>query len=814
MRETKSSRILAFLLAALLLLGVFSTGGAPAFADGEDDRTTFTVGFDAEFPPYGYKDTDGEYIGFDLDLAAEVCKRRGWTLVKQPIDWDSKDMELNSGTIDCIWNGFTIQGREEDYTWTEPYVDNSQVVVVRASSDIQKPADLAGKVVIVQTDSSALAAFTGEDAEQANKDLAASFAELQQVADYNSAFMNLEAGAADAVCLDIGVAKHELANRGDAFRMLDSIISTEQYGVGFKLGNTSLRDVVQESINEMAADGTFMEIAKIWDLSDSVCIGKTPEAGTDTVNTEDVTASEDAEDPENSATNVEKKSGETFTVGFDAEFPPYGYKDTDGEYIGFDLDLAAEVCKRRGWNLVKQPIDWDSKDMELSSGTIDCIWNGFTIQGRESDYTWSVPYVDNSQVVVVRTSSDIQKPEDLSGKVVIVQTDSSALAAFTGAEAEQANKDLAATFAELQQVADYNSAFMNLEAGAADAVCLDIGVAKHELANRGDSFRMLDAVISTEQYGVGFKLGNTKLRDQVQETLNEMATDGTFAEIAKTWDLSDSVCLGKEKASEQGVTEASDPGEKSTEKTAAESSGKKSFFERFGSITKQLGKGMLATLAIFFLTLIFSMPLGLLLTAIRMSRFKVLQWIAKIYISILRGTPLMLQLLVVFFGPHFVFGIETSSSYRFYAVIIGFSLNYAAYFAEIFRAGIEGVPVGQHEAADVLGYTRTQTFWKIIFPQMVKRVIPPVTNEVITLVKDTSLAFALAYTEMFTLAKQVTAAESSIMPLFIAGLFYYVFNILVAAVMSWVEKKMRYYDRHQRVSRREQHAKKKYINKM
>ena len=790
MRETKSSRILAFLLAALLLLGVFSTGGAPAFADGEDDRTTFTVGFDAEFPPYGYKDTDGEYIGFDLDLAAEVCKRRGWTLVKQPIDWDSKDMELNSGTIDCIWNGFTIQGREEDYTWTEPYVDNSQVVVVRASSDIQKPADLAGKVVIVQTDSSALAAFTGEDAEQANKDLAASFAELQQVADYNSAFMNLEAGAADAVCLDIGVAKHELANRGDAFRMLDSIISTEQYGVGFKLGNTSLRDAVQETINEMAADGTFMEIAKIWDLSDSVCIGKTPEAGTDTVNTEDVTASEDAEDPENSATNVEKKSGETFTVGFDAEFPPYGYKDTDGEYIGFDLDLAAEVCKRRGWNLVKQPIDWDSKDMELSSGTIDCIWNGFTIQGRESDYTWSVPYVDNSQVVVVRTSSDIQKPEDLSGKVVIVQTDSSALAAFTGAEAEQANKDLAATFAELQQVADYNSAFMNLEAGAADAVCLDIGVAKHELANRGDSFRMLDAVISTEQYGVGFKLGNTKLRDQVQETLNEMAADGTFAEIAKTWDLSDSVCLGKEKASEQGV------------------------IERFGSITKQLGKGMLATLAIFFLTLIFSMPLGLLLTAIRMSRFKVLQWIAKIYISILRGTPLMLQLLVVFFGPHFVFGIETSSSYRFYAVIIGFSLNYAAYFAEIFRAGIEGVPVGQHEAADVLGYTRTQTFWKIIFPQMVKRVIPPVTNEVITLVKDTSLAFALAYTEMFTLAKQVTAAESSIMPLFIAGLFYYVFNILVAAVMSWVEKKMRYYDRHQRVSRREQHAKKKYINKM
>ncbi len=502
-----------------------------------------------------------------------------------------------------------------------------------------------------------------------------------------------------------------------------------------------------------------------------------------------------------------KDKGNTFTVGFDAEFPPYGYKDTDGSYVGFDLDLAEEVCRRRGWTLVKQPIDWDSKDMELNSGTIDCIWNGFTIQGREDSYTWTTPYVDNSQVVVVRTDSDIQKPEDLAGKTVIVQTDSSALAAFTGEDAEQANKDLAASFAELQQVADYNSAFMNLEAGAADAVCLDIGVAKHELTNRGDAFRMLDDIISTEQYGVGFKLGNEELRDQVQETLNEMAADGTFAKIAETWELSDSVCLGKETdlKKEEDVTEDKE-GSSETPATGALEE-KKPFGERFVDITKQLGKGMLATLAIFFLTLIFSMPLGLLLTAIRMSRFKVLQWIAKIYISILRGTPLMLQLLVVFFGPHFIFGIETSSNYRFFAVIIGFSLNYAAYFAEIFRAGIEGVPLGQREAAEVLGYSRTQTYWKIIFPQMVKRVIPPVTNEIITLVKDTSLAFALAYTEMFTLAKQVTAAESSILPLFIAGLFYYVFNFIVALVMAQVEKKMQYYDRYRKISRHELNAK-------
>ncbi|MDO5402029.1 MAG: amino acid ABC transporter permease [Eubacteriales bacterium] len=208
---------------------------------------------------------------------------------------------------------------------------------------------------------------------------------------------------------------------------------------------------------------------------------------------------------------------------------------------------------------------------------------------------------------------------------------------------------------------------------------------------------------------------------------------------------------------------------------------------------KSLSAGMAATLGIFFLTLIFSLPLGLLITFIRMSKLKLLRLIAKVYISIMRGTPLMLQLLVVFFGPYYVFGISLSYSYRFYAVIIGFALNYAAYFAEIYRAGIEGVPVGQYEAAQVLGYSKTQTFCKIVFPQMCKSVMPPVTNEVITLVKDTSLAFALAYTEMFTLAKQVAAAQASIMPLFVAGVFYYIFNFLVAWVMEAIEKKLQYY---------------------
>ena len=235
----------------------------------ENDDDTLIVGFDASFPPYGYKDDSGEYVGFDLDLAQEVCDRNNWKLVKQPIDWDSKDAELNSGTIDCIWNGFTMNGREDQYTFTVPYVDNSQVFVVKADSGITAPADLAGKIVGVQKDSSALSALEGDAA-----DLAATFAELTQFADYNTGFLNLDAGAVDAIAVDIGVADYQLESRGDGFVILDEKLATEQYGIGFKLGNTELKDQVEATLLEMAEDGTFMEIAKKYGLEDSVCLGK------------------------------------------------------------------------------------------------------------------------------------------------------------------------------------------------------------------------------------------------------------------------------------------------------------------------------------------------------------------------------------------------------------------------------------------------------------------------------------------------------------------------------------------------------------
>ena len=206
----------------------------------------------------------------------------------------------------------------------------------------------------------------------------------------------------------------------------------------------------------------------------------------------------------------------------------------------------------------------------------------------------------------------------------------------------------------------------------------------------------------------------------------------------------------------------------------------------------QLGKGMIATAEIFFLTLLFSLPLGLVVSFGRMSKNPVIRGITKFYISVMRGTPLMLQLLVVYFAPYYLFGLNLRG-YRFPAIIIAFAVNYAAYFAEIYRGGIESMAVGQYEAAKVLGYSKAQTFFKIILPQVCKRIMPSVTNETITLVKDTSLAFVLAQAEMFTMAKQIAAKETNMVPLMAAGLFYYIFNFLVAFVMERIEKSMNYY---------------------
>lgn len=253
------ARGFAMLGAALTLAwGLTACGGAPASGGSEGaggEISTLTVGFDQAYPPYGYVGDDGEFTGFDLELAAEVARRNGWELALEPIDWDARDSLLDSGAITCIWNGFTIEGREKDYAFSDPYMLNGQVVVVRADSGIGCPDDLAGKTVITQVDSAAWEVLQGERA-----DLASTFASLETIGEYNTAFMQLESGAVDAVACDLSIAQYQMSAKPDAYVMLDETLSSEHYAVGFKMGNTETAEKVSQTLKAMYEDGTIEEL--------------------------------------------------------------------------------------------------------------------------------------------------------------------------------------------------------------------------------------------------------------------------------------------------------------------------------------------------------------------------------------------------------------------------------------------------------------------------------------------------------------------------------------------------------------------------
>ena len=276
-------------------------------------------------------------------------------------------------------------------------------------------------------------------------------------------------------------------------------------------------------------------LAAVMALSMTACGGSNSAAETTAADTE----AAESQTEDTTAEEAKTTDGGTLIVGFDQDFPPMGFVGDDGEYTGFDLELAQEVAKRLGLEYKAQPIAWDSKDMELESGNIDCIWNGFTMTGREDDYTWTEPYMANQQVFVVANDSDINSQADLEGKIVEVQTDSSAEAALKEAP------ELTATFKELLTTADYNTAFMDLEQGAVDAIAMDVIVAGYQIQQRNVDFKILDDSLSEEEYGVGFKKGNTELRDKVQATLEEMAEDGTLKEVSEKWFGKDVTTIGK-----------------------------------------------------------------------------------------------------------------------------------------------------------------------------------------------------------------------------------------------------------------------------
>lgn len=446
---------------------------------------------------------------------------------------------------------------------------------------------------------------------------------------------------------------------------------------------------------------------------------------------------------------------ETFVVGLDDTFAPMGFRNEEGELIGFDIDLSAEVAERLDYHFVYQPIDWSTKEQELNGGNIDMIWNGYGITPeREEQVLFSDVYHEDTQIVV--TSSDtepIESLEDLKGLTVTTQSSSTSLRIME----ENWPEDVYNELGDLVLYPNYNNSFLDLEAGRVDAVVVGGVYGNYVVNQRGEeNYNVFLDESAVEPLAVGFRKSDTELAEEINTALQEMRDDGTFQEIYTKWFGS----AGLE-TNERSI---------------------------LVSMLPSLQDGLKLTLGLFAIVFIISIPLGLILAIPRAFGPKIIQGLIEVYVFIMRSTPLLLQLMVVFFGlPYLGIGFD-----RLPAAIFAFTINYTAYFIEIFRGGFTSISPGQYESLKVLGIGKVRGFLRIIIPQVLNNVLPALGNEVVALVKDTSLVYMIGLGEILRVASISANTYASLTPYLIVGVIYMIIVGIVTLLLRQAEKQLSY----------------------
>lgn len=457
--------------------------------------------------------------------------------------------------------------------------------------------------------------------------------------------------------------------------------------------------------------------------------------------------------------NNNSKEKTSVILGFDPDVPPMGFINQNGEYVGFDLDLAKEVLESQNISVKYQPIDWDSKEMELNSGNIDCIWNGLSYTPeRDKNMLLTKAYMKNRQVVIVKNDSDTSKLDNLKNKNVCVQKGSTGAESFYESEFSKKCK-------QIIDLPDMVSCLNEVNIGSSDATIVDESVARYYLNQNSlqDKFKILDDEISTEDYVIAVKNGNNDLKNKIENGLSQIIESGKAKEISEKWFGKNVICFD-------------DKSEK--EKTNRESK----------NILNSLSKGLLQTLKLFSVCLVISVPLGLILCLLR--SFNFLKIIVDLYTWVMRGTPLLLQIFFIFYGIPLIFGLKFSN--RFLIGSVAFILNYAAYFAEIFRGGLKSISKGQYEAIQVLQIPKLKAIKKIIIPQVLKVSLPSLCNECVTLVKDTSLVFCIGITELLISTKNIVNASANASAYAItAGIYLLICSVINVLFKFW-ESKIKY----------------------
>ncbi|GHV29816.1 hypothetical protein FACS189481_3170 [Clostridia bacterium] len=448
-------------------------------------------------------------------------------------------------------------------------------------------------------------------------------------------------------------------------------------------------------------------------------------------------------------------------VGLDIDFPPMGFRNENGDIIGFDVDLAREVFSKMGRELILQPINWDAKEIELNAEKVDVLWNGLSkTDEREKNMLLTKPYMKNRQIVVVNKTSEIDSLEDLKDKIVCVQKGS------TGADAAR-NHNISKNVKEIIELENMVNCLNEVEIFKSDATVVDEIVAKYYLNDKGLSskFKILNEEISTEDYVVAVKKGNFELKNEIERQLAVLKDSEEGAKVSQKW-------FGTDLFLWEDLNEGT--------KEVAQQNKSVSF--------KPIFQGSVVTLKLFFVVIIFSLPLGLLLCVVQTSKRRFLRFIIKIYTNLMRGTPLLLQLFFIFYGLPYIpiIGKYLTFKGRFAAGAFTFIINYAAYFVEIFRGGFLGIDKGQSDAAKVLGFSKSQMLFKILLPQVIRITLPTICNECVTLIKDTALIFAIGVTELLATAKNIVNSTANVMSYVIAGGIY----LLTCAVVVRIFKKL------------------------
>lgn len=460
---------------------------------------------------------------------------------------------------------------------------------------------------------------------------------------------------------------------------------------------------------------------------------------------------------------ISAKDREKIVVGIDINVPPMGFLDTNGEITGFDVELAKETFKVLGKEVIFQPIDWDAKELELNTGKIDVVWNGLSYtRERAQNMLLTKSYMQNRQVVIVKNGSSINSLNDLKDKLLCAQKGSTGANSLKNSEIGEKEKNII----ELENMID---CLNEIKLNKSDATVVDEVMVRYYLNKNSlqSEFRILNEELSTEDYVIGLKKGNTELKDQLENALSKVIESKVAAKISERWFGKNVISFAQ------------------TEKVGED----KDFDQSYN--IKELFCGLKTTVKLFIVCFIFSIPLGLMLCMLNASRFYILKTFVKVYVWIMRSTPLLLQIFFMFYGIPLMFP-DFQINDRFSIGCLTFILNYSAYFSEIFRGGLKSIGKGQWEAIKVLQIKKIKAFSKIIIPQVTRVCLPSICNETVTLVKDTALIFSIGVVELLTAAKNLVNTKANVIPYIIVTAIYLIICSAITAIFRYLENKLKF----------------------